>query len=401
MGRKRSSLPLAVVSIALLLALLAPRVRAQSPEQFEQFGPVADVTIDDITQFPEAYQGKAVRTKGRLEMLPQVGGISFALRGMFGGRLYVVPLTSVADQWEESARTWLGGEVQVSGLVSTGTDSTTGAFNVYIQIWKFFGPPPDRPVRRAEAILTTLEDLVTKPGKLDGKAVRVRGQFRGRNLYGDLPSASRKRSADWVIKDEVFAVWVTGKKAKGSGWEFDAGLKRDTGKWIEVIGRPNTVRGIVTIEAAEVSLSKAPSPTAQAAPPPPPPPRPKKPPLVVFSLPLDRDRDVPPNTIFKIQFNKDMEESSFKGRVLLRYAGAPQPGDRELDAVKIDYDGGLRTLSIDPGDLLRPGRIVEIVLLPGIVDLDGLPLATRAGVDPGGASDLLRFQTAAGLGALP
>src|SRR5512143_3389591 len=93
-----------------------------------------------------------------------------------------------------------------------------------------------------------------------------------------------------------------------------------------------------------------------------------------------------------------MEDSSFQGRVLLRYAGAPQPGDRDLDAVKIDYDEGLRTLTIDAGDLLRPGRVVEIVLLPGIVDLDGLPLATRPGVDPGGAADLLRFQTAAGLG---
>ena len=154
---------------------------------------------------------------------------------------------------------------------------------------------------------------MTKPGKLDGKAVRVRGQFRGQNLFGDLPSASRRRSADWVIKDDMFAVWVTGKKPKGSGWMFDAGLKRDTGKWLQVIGRVRTVRDVVTIEASEVTLSKPPTPTAQAAPPSPPPPRPKKPPVVVFSLPLDGERDVPPNTVFKVQFSKDMEESSFAG----------------------------------------------------------------------------------------
>ena len=53
--------------------------------------------------------------------------------------------------------------------------------------------------------------------------VTVRGQFRGENLFGDLPSASRRRSADWVIKDDVFAVWVTGKKPKGPGWSLDAG----------------------------------------------------------------------------------------------------------------------------------------------------------------------------------
>ena len=120
----------------------------------------------------------------------------------------------------------------MSGLIGMATDSTTAAVIVYIGIWSYLGPPDERPVARDEAIETTLEDLVTKPGRLDGKAVRVRGQFRGQNLFGDLPSASRRRSADWVIKDDVFAVWVTGKKPKGSGWRFDAGLKRDTGKWL-------------------------------------------------------------------------------------------------------------------------------------------------------------------------
>jgi len=400
MGRHRSPLPPSTLLIALCLSLFVPNAPAQYEEQF---GPVADVSIDDITRFPEAYVDKAVRTKGRLEMLPQTNGIAYTLRGTFGGRLYVIPMTFAAGQWEDSARAWLGGEVQVSGLISTGTDTTTGAVNIYIRIWSYLGPPDEKPVRRADAVVTTLEDLVTKPGRLDGRAVRVRGQFRGQNLYGDLPSASRHHSADWVIKDELFAVWVSGKKPKGAGWTFDAGLKRDTGKWLEVIGRPSTVRGVVTIEASEVSLSKPPTPTSQAEPPAPPPPRPKKSPVVVFSLPLDREHDMPPNTVFKLQFSKDMEESSFKDRVVLRYAGQPQPGDRELDAVKIDYDGGLRTLSIDPGDLLRPGRVVEILLLPGIVDLDGLPLASRPGVDPGSAADILRFQTASGLvgGTLP
>ena len=72
--------------------------------------------------------------------------------------------------------------------------------------------------------------------------------------------------------------------------------------------------------------------------------------------------------------------------------------------MKVDYDGGLRTLRIDPGDLLRPGRVVEILLLPGIVDLEGLALQARPGVEPGGrAADVLRFQTAASLmgGKLP
>jgi hypothetical protein len=244
----------------------------------------------------------------------------------------------------------------------------------------------------------TLEDLLTKPGKLDGKLVAVRGQFRGQNLFGDLPASSRKRSADWVIKDDVFAAWVTGRKPKGPGWVFDGDMKRDTGKWLEVTGRVSTARGVVTIEATSVVISKPPSATAaaQAPPPPPPPPRAKKPPVVVFSLPLDGERDVQPTTVFQVQFSKDLDEASLKDRVVLRYAGRAQPGDRELDSVKVAYDEGLRTLKIDPGNLLRPGRIVEVLLLPGILDIDGLALVARPGFNPGaGAADVLRFQIAA------
>jgi hypothetical protein len=267
--------------------------------------------------------------------------------------------------------------------------------------WAVVGPPDEKEERKGPVTETTLEELVTKPGRLDGKVVRLRGQFRGQNLFGDLPSASRKRSSDWVVKEDLFAAWVTGKKPRGSGWVFDGGLKRDTGKWLEITGRVSTAQGVVTIEARELALVSTPSPGApplQAAQPvPPPPPRPQKPPVVVFSLPLDGERDVPPDTVFKVQFSRDMEETSFKGRVVLRYAGRPQPGDRELDAVKISYQLGTKALEVDPGDLLRPGRIVELVLLPGIVDLDGRPLERRPERNPGSAADVLRFQIAAGL----
>ena len=158
---------------------------------------------------------------------------------------------------------------------------------------------------------------------------------------------------------------------------------------------------MVTIQATDVVLT-APKAAesavkAEAQTPPPPPPRPKRPPEVVFALPLDGEREVPPDSVFKVQFSKDMEEESFKGRVIFRYAGRPQPGDNALDALRVSYDGGLRTLQVDPGDLLRPGRVVELLLLPGIVDLDGLPLEPRPGKGPGAAAvDVLRFQVARG-----
>ncbi len=391
MGRDR--LALATLLLPSLL-LAAPPARAQVNEYEAQYGPTREVALDDLLQMPEVYAGKPVKTRGQLDMLPSMGTQGYSLRGTFGGRVFLSPIGEAAAEFDIQAPRWLGKEVEVTGLFGTGTDPNTGTLAAYIAVWGFVGPPDEKAVR-GPVVDTTLEDLVTKPGKLDGKMVRVKGQFRGSDLFGDLPSASRKRESDWVIKEDLFAVWVTGRKPRGSGWVFDPGLKRDTGKWLQVTGRVATEKGVVTLDAVDVTLTKEPGAALQAAqPPPPPPPKPKKPPVVVFSLPLDGEREVPPNTVFQVQFSKDMEETSFKDRVVLRYAGRPQPGDRDLDAVKVSYDLGLRALKVDPGDLLRPGRVVEILLLPGIVDLDGLPLQTRPGLNPGGATDVLRFQIA-------
>lgn len=381
--------------LAFALVLVAGPASAQVSEYEMRYGQTIEVSVDDLLQMPESYEGRAVRTRGQLEMEPSLSRLAYALRGTFGGRLYLFPMQEAASAFETEMRRWTGKEVEVTGVVSSGVNSTTGQQMVSLGVWGFLGPP-DEKTARAPSPEVTLEDLVRRPDRYDGKTVSVLGQFRGQNLFGDLPSASRQRSSDWVLKNDLYAVWVTGKKAKGPGWTLDGGLRRDTGKWLQVSGRVRVRGGVVTIQAAEVLPAKAPAEAAEAkaAPPPPPPPRPVKPPVVVFSLPLDGERDVPPDSVFKVQFSRDMDEKSFKGRVVFRYTGRPQPGDNALDAVSFSYDGGLRTLVVDPGDLLRPGRVVEILLLPGIVDLDGRPLETRPGLRAGAAADVLRFRVA-------
>jgi hypothetical protein len=364
-----------------------------------RYGQVVEVSVDNLLQMPESYIDKAVRTRGDLDMEPSTGRITYALRGTFGGRLYLYPTAEAGSDWEQNARQWLGSEVEVTGAVGMGASQTTGQQIVYLMIWGYLGPVEEKSGRRADSDRVTLEDLVTRPQRHEGKTVTVIGQFRGSNLFGDLPSASRKRSSDWVLKEDVFAVWVSGKKAKGEGWTLDTDLKRDTGKWLRVTGRVRAEGPVVTIQATEVALSKPPSveapAAAQAQAPPPPPPRPKRPPVVVFSLPLDGERDVAPDSVFQVQFSRDMDETSFKDHVVFRYAGRPQPGDNPLDAKRVSYDLGRKTLQVDPGDVLRPGRIVELLLLPGIVDIDGQALETRPGRNPGVATDVLRFQVAA------
>jgi len=397
MGRLPETATRVVLPVLTLVAGLSLPVAAQVSEYEMQYGKTIEVSLDDLIRMPESYVGKAVRTRGQLDLMPGTSRLSYSLRATFGERMRVYPVPQAESDFERQARTWVGREVEVTGAVNIGQDPSAGGQVVYMLVWGILGPPDEKAVRRNEPTVP-LEELVTKGQRYDGKMVTVLGQFRGENLFGDLPSASRRRSSDWVLKEDVYAVWVTGKKTKGPGWSLDPSLRRDSGKWLQVTGRVLVGERAVTIEATDVVLSKAPSarPQAQAQPPPPPPPRPKKPPVVVFSLPLDGERDVPPDGVFEVQFSKDMDEPSFKDRVAFRYAGRPQPGDNSLDAMRVTYDGGLRTLRIDPGDLLRPGRVVELILLPGIVDLDGLPLETRPGKNPGVATDVLRFQVAGG-----
>jgi hypothetical protein len=404
MGRLPGTATRRVVPCVLaLLAGLSLPAAAQVNEYEMQYGKTIEVSLDDLIRMPESYVGKAVRTRGQLDITPGMARLTYSLRSTFGERLLIYPVPQAESEFEGQARRWVGGEVEVTGAVNIAQDPSAGGQTVYMLVWGILGPPDEKKARRDEPTVP-LEELVTKAARYDGKMVTVLGQFRGENLFGDLPSASRRRSSDWVLKEEMYAIWVTGKKTKGPGWSLDPSLRRDSGKWLQVTGRVLLGDKAVTIEATDVVLSKAPSarPQAEAQAPPPPPPRPKKPPVVVFSLPLDGERDVPPDSVFEVQFSKDMDEPSLKDRVAFRYAGRPQPGDNSLDAVRFSYDGGLRTLRIDPGDLLRPGRVVEVLLLPGIVDLDGLPLETRPGKNPGVATDVLRFLVAgAGITSSP
>lgn len=385
-------------ALALGLGTTVP-VAAQMNDYEARYGQPVDVTVDSILDMPQQYEGRAVRTHGRLDMIPGSLQVGFAFRGTFGTYLHLVARQEIGAEFERVARQWFGKEVEVTGSVTQGQDQQSGQMVVYLAFWSYLGPPDEKAGRRPGTPDVTLEELVTRADRYDGKTVTVHGQFRGENLFGDLPSASRERTSDWVLKEDVFAVWVTGKKAKGSGWSLDASLRRDTGKWLEVTGRVRVSKGVVTIQALDVLLTKPPGAAAkleaQPAPTPPPPPRHKRPAVVAFSLPLDGERDVPADGVFLVQFSRDMDEKSLLGRVLFRYAGRPQPGDNALDAVRFSYDGGLRTLKVEPGDLLRPGRVVELVLLPGIVDLDGDPLETRPGIRAGAVTDVLRFQVIA------
>src|SRR5258708_2390949 len=272
-------------TLALALAVPTASTPQEEPSQSRydyMYGSPVEVTVDDLLQMgATAYANRAVRTKGALEMSNRLQGrtVGFALRGTFGGQIEIVPVGEVSFEWETEAKRWFGQEVQITGVVTEYTDQTQGPGRVVmVQFWKYIGPPERDAKVLQKANTVTLESLVLKPGGHDGQTVRVAGKVRGRNLYGELPVRSQRNSSDWVIKDDLFAVWVTAKKPKGTGFDLDPGLKRDTRHGVVALGRPLTAGAVTYLRALQVEVTSAPTPTAQAHPPPPPPQRPQLPP---------------------------------------------------------------------------------------------------------------------------
>jgi hypothetical protein len=150
----------------------------------------------------------------------------------------------------------------------------------------------------------------------------------------------------------------------------------DTTRWLEVVGRVETKDGRTVLRARAVALT-APatfvwSGTRL---------RTGSRPEVVFTLPLT-DEDVPESGArLLVQFSAYMDEESFEGRVRLRYGGEG-PG-RELRHVRWSYDDVRRVLILDPGERLRPGAVIELALLPGVLDVHAALLEPPPDAAPG------------------
>jgi hypothetical protein len=114
----------------------------------------------------------------------------------------------------------------------------------------------------------TLADTGMDAAAADGKSVRALGQFRGANLCKDLPEASRRDPADWVLHTSEGPVWVTGRRPAGKGFQLDAAYRGDTTRWLEVSGKVLIVDNVRYLKANKVALIPRP-PEAEPEPCPP------------------------------------------------------------------------------------------------------------------------------------
>jgi hypothetical protein len=219
----------------------------------------------------------------------------------------------------------------------------------------------------------TLRALALEPWKFAGQTVTVTGNFRGRNLFGDLPDAPGKGRYDFIVRGGEGSVWVTGMRPRGSGFDFDVDRRIDSNRWLEITGPLIHDRGLVRIEATRIALAKAPDRTE--------PDRddgapvslvPLTPAEVVFNSPTEGETDVGPTTSIRVQFSKGLAEASLKDRVRVSLVGAPPGAD--APTFKTTYDGANRAIEIKFDRPLEPFRTVKVEILEGISAFDKAPV---------------------------
>ena len=356
------------------------RTPAPSVELHEALsGRPIDVSIADLLADPGPFEGRAVRVRGVVEILPDRQGLAL---GDEGGRLRVAPQPELADVVASLVRDWKGQEVEVAGVLKRRTASSADAPSHEVVFWEYLGPETAAPA--AEVRTATIRDLVERPAEFAGQTVRVVGRFRGHDVDRSL-QPPRPRGA-WAIKSGRHAIWVTGHKPSGRGFTLHPELEADTHKWLEVVGRLEVRDGVGRLHASAVALSAPASFVGfgrrlVGAPQP----------EVVFTLPLADEDPVATDARFLVQFNAYMDEDSFEGRVRLRYGDVPGPAG-DLRRMRWTYDDVRRTLIVEPGEPLQTGATVELLLLTGITDAFATPLGSGPGADSAGAARLLRWR---------
>lgn len=261
---------------AALLLGLATQVGPSRPVGTMYPNPVA-VPLSSIALMGEAYQDQHVRTRGSLDLLELN---RYHLLREAGTQVLILAIPELVSEMDRL----VGREIEVRGVVRrlrkkeyVGPDRIDLDLLEHPDLPVLPAPGPGLPpfsltvlaflekddrargrpgagqVRGAAAML--LEDPPPPGQRRRGVVV---GQFRGRNLFSDLPRESRRRPTDWVLKDGDTALWVTGRPPRGEGFALDPDYMPDTARWLEVSGTAEVVGGVLYLRASKVVLVKPP-----------------------------------------------------------------------------------------------------------------------------------------------
>ncbi len=229
-------------------------------------------------------------------------------------------------------------------------------------------------ITEAQPSPSSVRALALEPWKYDGQKITVTGNFRGKNLFGDLPGAPAKSRYDFVLRSAEAAIWVTGLRPRGRGFDLDVDRRVDSGRWVEVTGTVAVSRGLVLVEASAIALAEPPeSPEVVEEPDPP---AVLLPVEVVFSSPTEGETGVSPNAAIRIQFSRGLDEASLPGHIRVSYVGgpvAPQATAAE-PAYTLSYDAATRAVELRLPEPMPLFRTIRVEVLEGLEGFDGAPV---------------------------
>jgi hypothetical protein len=211
-----------------------------------------------------------------------------------------------------------------------------------------------------------LRAVVLEPARFDNQKITIIGQFRGRNLFGDLPEAPAQNRYQFVLRSSDAALWVMGVQPKGKTFNFDPSRRLDSGRWVKVEGTVHTAKGITWLDGTSIDLTQAPEETTEVAIDVPPPP----PVEILFTAPTEGEEDVRTTERIRMQLSRDLDPATLKDHVKLTYIG----GDAAAVAFTTSYTKENRALEIKPTDPMLPFRKVKLEILEGVKGTDGGPM---------------------------
>jgi hypothetical protein len=93
---------------------------------------------------------------------------------------------------------------------------------------------------------------------------------------------------------------------------------------------------------------------------------------VVFSAPTADETDVPSATNVRIQFSRDLDPATLKGRIRAGYLAGPDPGSSIAQTVEFttNYSAYNRVVELKFTKPLQQFRTLKVELLDGILGTD-------------------------------
>lgn len=368
----------ALVLLALVLVTGASLAPAAAQPRTAPAGTRRATTVDALVAYPAFFHTQAVRVRGTIARRGIMNVITARDRDLLlAGR--------EADSFNESTTT-----VEVSGVfLDVGRLEQTDPRLADIDAARLSQSRLEKPWPSVGELLllvpTRVDDAPTFPAPsiralaLDplrylDQNVTVRGRFRGRNLFGDQPTAPGEHRDEWVLQAADASVWVSGRKPKGDGFELNPDSRIDSNVWLEVAGTVRAERGVVFLVAT--AIRTAPAPQEQ----PPSEPVVRVPtrgpsPEVIFSTPTNGETDVEVSTRVRIQFSRDINKDTIAGHLRVSYAGSTGgSGASPALPVSLTYLDGSRIIELRFVDPPERFRTVTVELTDGIRAPDGAAL---------------------------